>query len=249
MNILLVNDDGIQSEGIQVLYKRLSKEHKVFVLAPDSNRSAVSHHISIFNKNTIKSYCENQWTCSGFPADCANIGLTSDLFDVKFDVCLSGINAGPNLGTDIVYSGTCAGARQAILNKIPGIALSLDPIDWSKPIKYEAMADFAAKNLDTLISLVSLDAPRIFVNVNAASLDSYKGVKTGEELCIRNYKDRIKIEDKGEFKESHLLPITGNDTYSQTCDHSIIRDGYICVNRVYADPVCSQVLEGLAFKL
>ena len=51
MNILLVNDDGIQSEGIQVLYKRLSKEHKVFVLAPDSNRSAVSHHISIFNKN------------------------------------------------------------------------------------------------------------------------------------------------------------------------------------------------------
>ncbi|MCR5189461.1 MAG: 5'/3'-nucleotidase SurE [Treponema sp.] len=249
MNILLVNDDGIQSDGIQVLYKRLSKEHQVFVLAPDSNRSAVSHHISIFNKNILKKYDENQWTCSGFPADCASIGLTSDLFDIKFDVCISGINAGPNLGTDIVYSGTCAGARQAILNKIPGIALSVDPLDWSKPIKYEAMADFAAKNLENLMKLVSLEAPRIFVNVNAASLDSYKGVKLGEELCVRNYMDKIKIENKVDYSESHLLPGGGNETYSPTCDHSIIREGYICVNRVYAEPVCAQVLEGIAFKL
>ena len=249
MNILIVNDDGFQSEGLQVLAKRLSEEHKVYVLAPDSNRSAVSHHYSVFNSNTIKKYAENQWACSGFPADCTSIALTSNLFDIKFDVCISGINDGPNLGTDIVYSGTCAGARQAVFDNVPGIALSVDPVDYSKPVKYQAMADFAAKNLETLIKLSNVSNPRIFVNVNAASLDSYKGVKFGDELCVRIYKDKINVIQEDGALKSHIVPGHGVDEYSSTCDYSIIRQGYVCVSRIYADPVCTDVLEALSFKL
>lgn len=249
MNILIVNDDGIQSEGLQILVKRLSEEHKVYVLAPDSNRSAVSHHYSVFSPTTIKKYAENQWACSGFPSDCANIAITSNLFDVKFDVCLSGINDGPNLGTDIVYSGTCAGARQAVFDKVPGIALSVDPIDYIKPCKYQAMADFAAKNLEALIKLTNTEGPRIFVNVNAASLDSYKGVKFGNELCARVYKDKINVVEEDGFLKSHIIPGRGVDEYSPTCDYNIIRQGYVCVSRIYADPVSTDVLEGVSFKL
>ena len=170
MNILIVNDDGIQSEGLQVLAKRLSEEHKVYVLAPDSNRSAVSHHYSVFNSNT-------------------------------------------------------------------------------KPVKYQAMADFAVKNLETLIKLSNVSNPRIFINVNAASLDSYKGVKFCDELCVRIYKDKINVTQEDGALKSHIVPGHGVDEYSSTCDYSIIRQGYVCVSRIYADPVCTDVLEGLSFKL
>ena len=133
MTILLTNDDGIQAKGINVIAERLIKDgHEVYVVAPDSNRSAVSHHITIWNVNTLKNQGENRWSCSGYPSDCVCVGLESNLFDFKFDVVVSGINQGANMGTDIIYSGTCGAARQAVLNGVPGIALSVDPLVWSE---------------------------------------------------------------------------------------------------------------------
>lgn len=249
MNILLTNDDGIESPGIQVLAKRLEEEHNVFVVAPDSNRSAVSNHITIFNNLKIYKYGKNQWACSGFPCDCAEVGLASNLCGVHFDLCISGINKGPNLGTDIVYSGTCSAARQSVFNGVPSFALSVDPVDWNLPVKYEAMADFAAKNLETLIKLTSIEYPRIFLNINGDSLDSYKGVKFGDELCVRGYRDHYEIEEKEGCLEASIATGSGENHYGALTDYSIVKDGYICVNRVYADPLCAKIVEGLTFKL
>ena len=67
MKILLANDDGIEAKGIQVLYERLAKEHEVYVIAPDSNRSATSHHITMNKDYTLREYKKNQWTISGLP--------------------------------------------------------------------------------------------------------------------------------------------------------------------------------------
>lgn len=249
MNVLLTNDDGIESRGIKVLADRLSKDHNVYVLAPESNRSAVSHHISMMVPTSIKKHSERWYSCSGYPSDCACIGLTSDLFDVKFDVLISGINAGCNLGTDIVYSGTCGAARQGIFDGVPSIALSLDPIDWAKPFKYEALADFAAKNLEALMTLANLKKPRIFVNVNGASLDSYKGVVFGNEICVRNYNDKITIKRTDEGIKSNMEFGTNSEEYSEKCDTTIVHNGYVCVNRIYADPVCADIVDGVTFKL
>ena len=253
MNILIVNDDGIECEGIQVLAKRLEKDHNVYVLAPDSNRSAVSHYITMFKPNTLKNCCDNKWCCSGYPADCTCVGLESNLFGVKFDVVLSGINRGANLGTDIVYSGTCAGARQAIFNGVPGIALSIDPIDYNKAeiegYKYDALADFVAKNLTTLISLTKLTSPRMFVNVNGASLDSYKGVKFGKSLCLREYNDSFTVKEDNGIFVAHFFPGEAGATYEKDSDVQIVRDGFICINQIYADPVCNEVVDGITFKL
>ena len=141
MKILLANDDGIEAKGIQVLAARLERDgHEVYVIAPDSNRSAVSHHITMYNVNTLKAAGKNRWACSGYPSDCVCIGLKSNLFDFKFDVVISGINEGANMGTDIIYSGTCGAARQAVLDGVPAIALSVDPDEWTlecrKNMKY-----------------------------------------------------------------------------------------------------------------
>lgn len=253
MNILLANDDGIECKGIQVLAERLSKDNNVFMVAPESNRSAVSHHFTMFNFTKLKEYKKNQWSCSGFPGDCAFIGVTSGLFNEKIDVVVSGINAGSNLGTDIIYSGTCAAARQAVMDGVPAIAVSVDP-DWSKVdkkgIKYEAMADFVAKNLDILISLASTKYPRIFVNVNGASVDKYDGAEFTDVLCVRTYGDKIRLEDTEDGKLAHY-EIGGNKVrnYDPASDAVIVEKNYVAVSRIYADPVSAKAVDELKFKL
>ena len=255
MKILLANDDGIEAKGIQVLYERLSrdKENEVYVIAPDSNRSAVSHHISMHSGYSVREYKKNQFAITGYPVDCTCLGLIGDLFDFKFDLVISGINEGANMGTDIIYSGTCGAARQAVLSGVPGIALSVNPELWDeehrKNMKYEALADFAAKNLKELAALASLEAPRIFVNVNAASLDSYKGVKYCNNLVIRDYGDRLHV-DKGDG-ERPVVFIPGGEfpVPEENCDAWVVKEGYIAISRVYADPLATEIVDGMQFKL
>ena len=254
MRILLANDDGIEAKGINVLAARLEKDgHEVYVIAPDSNRSAVSHHITMYNVNTLKEDGKNRWACGGYPSDCVCIGLKSDLFDFKFDLVISGINEGANMGTDIIYSGTCGAARQAVLDGVPGIALSVDPEEWTPEcrakMKYEALADFAAKNLDQLMALASTEVPRMFVNVNGASRDSYLGVKYCQSLCIREYGDKLKIVDVDGRKESHFVPGGALPRKDESCDAYVVKEGYIAISRVYAEPLAAEIVDGMQFKL
>ncbi len=253
MNILIANDDGIEARGIQVLAERLSRENNVYVVAPDSNRSAVSHHITMYAGYTIKEYKKNQWAISGYPADCACLALTGDFFDFKFDLVISGINEGANMGTDIIYSGTCGAARQAVLNGVPAIALSVNPLKWDeehrKNMKYEALADFAAKNLKELASLARTEVPRMFVNVNGASLDSYKGVKYCKELCIREYGDKIHVEKSSGDMKITFIPGGAFPKPNENCDAHVVKEGYIAISRVYADPIADEMVDDIEFKL
>lgn len=254
MNVLIVNDDGIESEGLRILSERVGKKHDVYVLAPDSNRSATSHHILMFQDLELKKYKKNSWSCSGMPADCTCIALKSDLFGVKFDVVLSGINCGPNIGTDIVFSGTCAGARQAVLNGVPGIAVSLDPVDWTKAreegFKYVALADFVAHNLQELIKLEREKYPGTFININAASVNSYKGVRFSKKLLVRNYNENVKVIKNSLGVFSHFLPSEGSGIAdTEDTDFSDVRNGYISINCIYAEPVAADVVDGISFKV
>jgi 5'-nucleotidase len=162
MNILLTNDDGISSEGLLKLACALREEtgHTVYVLAPDTNRSGVSHSISIASHVRIRREGEDAWSCSGTPADCVMVAVLGGL-PAGPDLVLSGINAGANLGTDLIYSGTAAAARQAGLLGIPGIALSLtgqgDPFYWEPAI------GCTLDNLDRWLSFWQED---VFINVN-----------------------------------------------------------------------------------
>ncbi|MBR7063802.1 MAG: 5'/3'-nucleotidase SurE, partial [Treponema sp.] len=194
MNLLLTNDDGFMAEGINVLYNVLSSEHNVYIVAPDKNRSAVSHCITVDTPLRIKKEGEHIFSCSGTPADCVLVSLRSNFLQVKFDAVVSGINRGINIGTDITYSGTCAAARQAVLSGLPGVAFSLS--SSTKDFNYEALASFAQKNISHLVSLSSVSEDRhnrVFVNVNGKSGVSYKGVKFCDELSLRNYDDKCKL--------------------------------------------------------
>ena len=127
MRILVVNDDGILSEGIKALADFLSEEHEVTVVAPDGNRSAFSHSLSIFKDTIVKELKITDkyrtFATSGTPADCVKFAVHK-FSDKKFDLICSGINKGHNLGSDTVYSGTISACLEGCFFGIKGIAFS-----------------------------------------------------------------------------------------------------------------------------
>ncbi len=232
MRLLLTNDDGIDGEGLQVLARTLRKEHDVWVIAPDSNRSAVSNGITISKDLCIKQIDERTFTTSGLPADCVLTGIYSNLIAQNVDMVLSGINRGFNLGTDIVYSGTAAAARQAAIMGFPAVAFSIQ--SDTAEYKYQALADFALKNLNTLKSLYT---PDVFLNINALSLDNYKAVQF-TNVSVRKYKDTVKVIKTASCEmESSFEGGTAITTGNENSDYNAVRKGNISITRVIAEPV------------
>ncbi|MDR1899846.1 MAG: 5'/3'-nucleotidase SurE [Treponema sp.] len=188
MTILLTNDDGIDSPGILLLSEALrgAGRDRVLVLAPDRDRSGVSDSIS-FIRDPLRVHARgpDTWSCSGTPADCVILALLGALPE-KPDFVVSGINRGPNLGTDLSYSGTAAAARQAGIYGVPAVALSLAG-------KGEFFWDMAVS-----FSLARLEEFRgrwkkgTFVNVNIPNI---REGPSGTGLAFpskRLYHDRIK---------------------------------------------------------
>ena len=131
VNILITNDDGIQAKGIYELAYMVKDIAKVYIVAPDMEKSAVGHAITMHSPLRIKEYSfkdENikAYAVTGTPADCVKLGLEVILKNVKIDLVLSGINNGPNLGTDVIYSGTVSGAIEALIQNVPAMAISYD---------------------------------------------------------------------------------------------------------------------------
>ena len=128
MRILLTNDDGINAQGLNQLHERLAKSNDVSVCAPDAEQSAIGHAITINRPLRIKKVYRNKkfygHSVDGTPADCVKIAVRS-ILKQKPQLIISGINHGPNLGSDIMYSGTVSAATEGMILGIPSIAVSL----------------------------------------------------------------------------------------------------------------------------
>lgn len=124
--ILITNDDGIHSEGIAALENALKDIGDVYVVAPESEMSGASHSLTLARPLRIRQIDERHWTVDGTPTDCVTLALNQILApDIRPTICASGINHGANLGDDATYSGTVAGAMEATILGIPGLAFSL----------------------------------------------------------------------------------------------------------------------------
>jgi 5'-nucleotidase len=201
MRILLTNDDGINSQGIRLLAKALrGAGHKVFTIAPDSNQSGCSHSLKFLHKPLkLKEIEEDTWSCSGTPVDCVIVALLGGIPEICIstegaalnlekapDLILSGINAGANLGTDIVYSGTAAAARQGSFFGIPSVALSL--VNSHLPWQWEAVISYIMEKLETLKGYWKNG---IFVNVNFPNTEKKPALRVASFGSMRYYNDRI----------------------------------------------------------
>lgn len=129
MKILLTNDDGIQAVGLRALYQALVEAgHDVRVVAPVTEQSAVGHAVTLSMPLKVKEFREDHFQGQGVygtPVDCVKLGL-STLLDEPPELVLSGINAGANVGVDILYSGTVSAATEGALMRLPAMAVSFD---------------------------------------------------------------------------------------------------------------------------
>jgi 5'-nucleotidase len=238
LKILLTNDDGFESPALKALSARLSQEHEVWIVAPDGDRSGSSHSITLKESITISRKGSRAFACSGTPVDCVLLGLLK-LTEEKVDAVISGPNLGFNLGTDLLYSGTAAAARQAVLMGIPAMAASLPSSDFGNDMMFAG--EFLARNLAAFHRLGSSDH---FLNINFP-------LRLAEEprACItfpslRIYRDDIITMDEGQdemactiggdIPESHLSPGS---------DGEAIASGCISISPIYVHPVNHKIEE------
>ena len=201
MRILLTNDDGYLSPGISLLAKSLREAgHRVFMVAPDVNRSACSHSIHfISGPLKLKEIEKDTWSCSGTPVDCVVVSLLGGIEEIRItdedgkmnmekapDLVLSGINAGANLGTDIVYSGTAAAARQGSFFGIPSVALSL--VENESPWKWESVISYITSEISTFKSYWKENT---FVNINFPNIEKNTYSLVPVFPSMRYYNDYI----------------------------------------------------------
>jgi 5'-nucleotidase len=185
MYILLTNDDGIESPGLHAVREALEPQHEVWILAPDGERSAMSHYITVKDPLRCREVGVRQYATSGSPADCVILAMAGAL-PITPDVVISGINIGPNLGTDIIYSGTVAAARQAAIMGVPGIALSLDAFHGT--LHFEPLAEFVRDHLDELVNTWNDEH---LININAPNTpDRNKPVEVTSP-AVRVYHDKL----------------------------------------------------------
>ena len=149
MNILISNDDGIYANGIKALCEALSSSYDVYLIAPNQERSAAGHSITLNSPLRVEEVgslygTKHSWAVSGTPGDCVKIGVNAILSsEEQPDIIISGINHGPNLGHDIIYSGTVSCAIEGAMMNIPSIAVSLNSY---KP-EFEDLSDLVDEKL------------------------------------------------------------------------------------------------------
>lgn len=239
MNLLISNDDGIQSLGVRALANQLAEAgHQVTVVCPDRERSATGHGLTLhqpIRANPVESLFHpsvQAWACSGTPADCVKLALWA-LLDQKPDLVLSGINHGANLGTDVLYSGTVSAAMEGLIEGIPAIALSLTSFTSHD---FATAASFAQTLVAQLESQPLSELLLLNVNVPAVDSSEIAGVAITRQ-GIRRYVDVFekRIDPRGKtyyWLAGELLEEVDDSTdfaeYAMT-DVQAIRVNYITV--------------------
>ena len=158
--ILVANDDGIFSKGLSTLAKALEAVGEVMVVAPASEQSAAAHSLTLSRPLRIRRIDDNHYTIDGTPTDCVTLSLTKIKVDRPPQI-VSGINYGANLGDDVTYSGTVAGALEASFFNLPGIAVSLAT---RSGFEFEHAASFAATLTKDVVEAGMPEGTILFVN-------------------------------------------------------------------------------------
>ncbi|HSV96153.1 MAG TPA: 5'/3'-nucleotidase SurE [Spirochaetota bacterium] len=231
MNILLTNDDGIHSDGLAALCDALSEKHGVYIIAPNGERSACSNAITVRNDLGVEKLSEGRYALDGFPADCVNVGLHGGIIP-SIDLVISGINHGPNLGDDVYFSGTTAGARTAFIFGVSGIAISLDCFGSSD--YFGEAAGFMAAYLEEYRKLAELGP--LFLNINYPDLANTRiaGVRY-TMLAKRHYRDSYSITGSdGNVIRMRLTGRIESDELEGS-DAMELRNGYISITPLHLD--------------
>ncbi len=197
LKVLISNDDGIHAQGINTLAEWLCKFYDVVIAAPDRERSAMGHAISLHKplrveEVTVPYPVEKAYAVTGTPSDCVKIALNAVL-DFRPDIVVSGINHGPNLGNDVLYSGTVSAALEGIINGIPSVAIS-QMNGNEKFADFNASAEFLCNYLPKILEANLPPKTMLNINTPAVSTHEIAGVRItqlGHRMYSDTYEKRV----------------------------------------------------------
>ena len=242
--ILITNDDSYESQGLLALAEALKSLGEVTIVAPTMEKSACGHSLTLTSPLHFIELEKNFYKLDdGTPSDCVFLSLTK-LFpkDNRPDIVISGINIGSNMGEDITYSGTASAAMEAVLQGIPGIAISQVYKDNGQSIK-ELGYGLAQESIVTLVQKI-FDGdfplpPRRFLNINIPPIPSseckgFKVTRAGNRLYAHNAEVHYNPRGK-EYYWIGLPELGWMETQGHTTDFEAINDGYVSVTPVHLD--------------
>ncbi len=238
--ILVTNDDGYRSHGIMSLADALTAVGDVIVVAPTEEASAIGHALTLRRPLRIEQIRPNVYGVDGTPTDCVNIAITQVLGKKLPDLVVSGINKGWNLGDDVTYSGTVAGAMEAALLGVPGLAVSLartrEEYDFSYSAK--AAATIAASMLARPLPLWT------FLNVNVPKGEP-KGFRTTVQ-AKRNHITEVLVREDPKGRPYFWIDEGQNEWEPHDrSDYQAVRDGYISVTPLHPDLTAHHALSAV----
>ena len=240
MRILCTNDDGYLALGMEVLASAARNLGSVTVVAPDREKSASSNSLTLHHPLRVRRTTDGALVVDGTPTDCVILAVNA-LLDERPDVCFSGINHGSNMGEDVLYSGTVAGAMEATVIGIPAISVSLAGDRFEDLAAWE---DIVTSVLREIIAKDDFSADTLF-NVNLPPIDpaQVKGVRI-TSLGKRRYSDSVTKAVDPSGREYYW--IGGGEvswTGAKDSDFTAIREGYISVTPLHLDLTNYKLLE------
>lgn len=251
MKILLSNDDGYRSAGLRALAEALARYASVIIVAPDRDRSGASHSLTLETPVRAELVEPNVFRVFGTPTDCVHLGL-SGLLDWEPDMVVAGINHGPNLGDDVIYSGTVAAATEGRFLGLPAVAVSSAAFE---PQHLETAAAFAARLVARLCAgrhegalplsspVPSGDLPsalftgQMILNVNIPDLPSaaIKGLRATRLGNRHKSEPMIPAQDPRGRTVYWVGPSGPEADAGEGTDFAALRDGYVSVTPLQVD--------------
>lgn len=244
LRLLLTNDDGITAKGIYALAKELEKNHEVIVVAPDNERSACGHSITLARPLVVREVKMEglkvkAFSVDGTPADCVKIAINK-LIDGNIDMVVSGINKGLNLGTDVLYSGTVSAAIEACIYKIPAMAISMAVKKNNE--NYEMAAVYAGEILLTAEKNNIKNDIVLNVNIPLLEKNEIKGIKVckiGSRLYNNCYIESVSENGEKQYEIKGEL----QDIHEEDSDTLHFKEGYVTVTPLHYDLTNHKILK------
>ncbi len=203
MKILLTNDDGYNAPGILALYETLKSNHEILLIAPDREKSAVSHAITLNEPMRVErvnlSNGDKGYSITGTPVDCVKLGLFK-FYTSPPDLVISGINPGSNTGVNLNYSGTVGAVREAALNGIPGIAVSM--FKKEKVLDFFGMSQFVVQIVNKIHDYKLPSGTFLNINAPGIPIDETCGVKITRQALSnisKQFEKRIDPRNKAYY--------------------------------------------------
>jgi 5'-nucleotidase len=243
MHFLVSNDDGIEARGIQVLSERMRALGKVTLVAPDKNCSGASNSLTLDSPVRIDEIGERTYRVRGTPTDCVHIALTG-LLEKDPDIVVSGINAGANLGDDVIYSGTVAAAMEGRFLGLPAIAVSL--VFKGRPRHYETAAEAVGLLVQRLKS-DPLPADTILnINVPDIPWEEVRGLEVTRLGHRHRAEPVIKMDDPRGRPMYWIGQAGEGDDAGPGTDFDAVNRGYISITPIHVDLTRYQALDQVA---